>query len=129
MDGRHSVLSSGVEVAAGLVDEVLEHVEVAFLGGKVHRRHSVFHPRVGTARGGRYDQCKTCIELEKCLKDSLRLNCTKKRQQDTSTYHHSEASTRIIDQGRDFDGFQQRGTLKEIIYDKTSSLSGKETCG
>ena len=58
VDGRHSVLSSSVEVAAGLVDEVLEHVEVAFLGGKVHRRHSVLHPRVGTARGGRCDQCK-----------------------------------------------------------------------
>ena len=42
---------------------------------------------------------------------------------------NSEASARIIDQGRDFDGFQQRGTLKEIIYDKTSSLSGKEICG
>ena len=64
MDGRHSVLSSSVEVAAGLVDEVLEHVEVAFLGGKVHRRHRVLHPRVGTAGGGCYDQCKTCIESE-----------------------------------------------------------------
>ena len=52
-----------------------------------------------------------------------KIKLDKKRQ------HLSEASARIIDQGRDFDGFQQRGTLKEIIYDKTSSLSGKEICG
>ena len=58
MDRSHSVLCSSIQVAPGLLDEVLEDIKVALLGGKIHRRHSVLHPRVGTARGGRCDQCK-----------------------------------------------------------------------
>ena len=65
------------------------------------------------------------------LEGLTKIKLDKKRQQGHVNISSllSEASARIIDQGRDFDGFQQRGTLKEIIYDKTSSLSGKETCG
>ena len=65
------------------------------------------------------------------LEGLTKIKLDKKRQQGHVNISSllSEASARIIDQGRDFDGFQQRGTLKEIIYDKTSSLSGKEICG
>ena len=47
VDGRHAVAGAHLQRAAGLFDEVLEHVQVALLRRQVHRRHVVLHLQIG----------------------------------------------------------------------------------
>ena len=50
MDRRHPILGSSVQVAPGLLHQVLEHVEVPLLGGQVHRGHGILHSRIGAGK-------------------------------------------------------------------------------